>query len=265
MIDKKLQDLSTFILERAGFPLFNSLPIEELESLKKDVDDEDRFRARLSDLCNLIDRINKKDIDKFIGVKTQGSRTAFINLVKKLFPDEHNFIDERVDRPLGMTFLLRDYLTHRRNINAQKAYDFFELSDPIKDNRAAWERVIYLFNQLIDDVVQLLKRQPLAHLTKQEEIEQELKEVLDDRLVKKYRYVFEEENAKKLLLYILAEKNVVDSELAKKFKMEVSELRELLLPLIPDILRVRYLDNNSTEIEIKDYALEILKDYYHKE
>lgn len=132
MLDKKLQNLSIVINDFIEVPLFKEVPSDRLRSLGLAVSDEDSLRARFSDLCNILDRMNKKELDRFTDVSTKDSRDCLICLMKRIVPDEHVKIDQTIDVPLGMILLFRGYITHRRNRGIQKPlnslpnfYEFF--------------------------------------------------------------------------------------------------------------------------------------------
>ena len=241
------------------------MPSSELESIKKSVEDEDSFTIRLNAICNLIDRINKKQIDKFTDVKTDGSKKTLTNLLKKMFPNEHNLIDDKIDKALGMIFLLRAFHTHQRNINIQKAYAFFGIDNPISDFSISWRIVFTTFNQIFDDILQLFKSKSLANLKKQQEIDEDLQNYLENIYINENRNNFDDIAIRQIILYLLTNERVIDTTLADEFGMDISTLREILLPLIPNTLLVRYHDFDSTQIEIRNHAKMVLKRYYFKE
>lgn len=265
MISKKLQRLSRLINELTGVPLFAEIPSEELNSLGITVIDEDSLRARVADLCNLIDRINKKNLDRFTCVNTKGSRECFINVLKKLLPRDHNLINKQIDQPLGMILLLRAFLTHRKNKAIDKALQYFGIPFPIENFKETWEKVLFRFNEIIDQAIEVLSSDGLKADHKQTEIDEQLMIVLMKRLVDRYRGILNDGNVKKLLLFIMSEGTVVDTDLSSSFGLRLSELRELLLPLVPGVLSVSFHDSESTNLGIKDHALPILKEFYFGE
>jgi len=265
MLQKKLQALSRIIFELTEIPLFIEMPSGELNSLDVAVTDEDSLRARVADICNLLDRLNKREIDRFTGVSTKGSRKCFICLLKKLLPNEHNSIDKHIEFPLGMILLLRGFLTHRKNKGIKRALEFFEIKPPIQYHQTLWEKVLFHFNETIDHSIEILNFDASKKDFRQDEIDDQLRIVLEEKLIRRYSYLFEEDNVKSLLLYIMSKGTAIDAELSRLFKLDISELRESLLPLVPNILRISYYDSEFTKITINDYALEILKDFYFKE
>lgn len=265
MIDKKLQILSRLVKELIGISLFGEIPSDEIRSLDLPVSNEDSLRGRINDIVNLLDRINKKEIDKYTNVKTKGSKESFICLLKKILLNEHNSIDENIDFPLGMIFLLRGFLTHRKNKNIKKASEFFEITLPIRDYAGVWKIVLSNFSIVLDQSIELLNSSILKKDFKQTEIDDQLLEIIKRKLILRFESCFEDDNIKKLLLYILSNKSVIDTDLSQLFKLNVNDIRALLLPLIPHILNIVYLDENATKIVINDFAVELLTDFYFGE
>lgn len=262
MLDKKLQTLSKIINDLIEVPLFKEFPSDELQSLVWAVSDEDSLRARVADLCNILDRINKKALDHFSGVSTKGSRDCLICLIKKILPDEHVKIDQMIDSPIGMILLFRGYITHRKNRGIKKALDFFDIDLPIVDFKGTWEKLYFHFNESIDNCIEMLNTVATKINFKQNEIDDQLKNILEERTIRKCSYLLEEPNVKGILLYVMAEGSVIDSDLSKLFKLEMTDLRKTLLPLVPNILKVSYHNSVNTIISVNNYALDMLKEFY---
>jgi hypothetical protein len=262
MLSQKLQALSRMIFDITSFPLFVEVPAAEISSVEKHVTDEDSFRARLTDLSNLLDRINKKQIDKTTGVSSAGSRDSFVILLKYLIKDEHAIIDEHVGTPLGMILLTRGYSTHRKNKNISRALAFFDIEDIAIDYVISWEKIIHVFNGVIDMSLELLSASLSKSYYKQQEIDESLREIMNVRLLNRYGHLLSTHSVKQVLLCLLSEKLAVDTWLAERFGMEIGQLRKLLLPLIPHIVKASYNDRASTKIAINKNAAELIMGLY---
>jgi len=189
MLDKKLQTLSVIINDLIEIPLFKEFPSDELQSLDLSVSDEDSLRARVADLCNILDRINKKNLDKYSGASTKGSKECLICLMKKMLPDEHIKIDQTIDLPIGMVLLFRDYITHRRNKNIKKALIFFGIELPLTDYNYIWDKLYFSFNESIDNCLEILNNAATKIDFKQNEIDDQLLNILEERAIRKYEYL----------------------------------------------------------------------------
>ena len=265
MLSKKLQNLSIIINDLTDVPFFKEFPSDELKSLDLAVSDEDSLRARVADLCNILDRINKKELDKFLNVSSNGCRECLICLMKKIVPDEHVKIDQAIDLPLGMILLFRGYVTHRRNRGIKKAIDYLDIEFPIADYKIAWGKLYFCFNESIDNCIEILNHAAVKIDFKQNEIDDQLMNILEKRAIRKYRYLLEDPNIKGMLLYLMSEDSVIDSNLSKMFKLEIKELRNTLLPLVPNILKVSYHNSVDTILSINEYAKTMLKEFYFPE
>ena len=109
MIKEKIQLLSKLIYESISISLFSELPLTELELITNNVDNIDSLRSRINDICNIIDRINKKEIDKYTNVKTTGSKQTLINLLKTILQMAHDQINKSIENTLDIIFLVRAY------------------------------------------------------------------------------------------------------------------------------------------------------------
>ena len=102
---------------------------DELSSIQEDVEIEDSLRAKLADLCNIIDRIDQKKLNTFSScLDSKGSKMSLTNALKKGFPTQHSLINE-IESILDMVFLARDFFIHRRNRSKTKLFDFYAISE----------------------------------------------------------------------------------------------------------------------------------------
>jgi len=265
MLNKKLQDFSRMINDFTRIPLFEEIPSNELHSLTIAVSSEDSLRARVTDLCNILDRINKRALDQFTSVATEGSRECLTCLLKKLLPNDHIMIDQKFGEPIGMILLFRAYFTHRKNRNIKKALEFFNVEFPINDHGQTWEKILVRFSESIDFCLEMLNRKATMVNFKQDEIDGQLMTILQERLIEKYRGMLEEANIKRILLYIMSEGLIIDSELAESFQMDLADIRALLLPLAPNIVKVSYYNSETTSIKINEAILKPLRELYFGE
>lgn len=265
MLTAKLQTLSRIIFEITETPLFEEVPTKEIASIEKDVVDEDSFRARLLDLCNILDRINKRQLDRITGIQSNGSRNCLVNILKFIATDQHPKIDEYVGKPIGMILLIRGYLTHGKNRNFPKALEFLEIENIAEDYPETWRKILDVFHEAIDASTSIFTNFIMQSYHKQAEMDESVIQVLNARLLSRIGYLLDNDNVKRMLLFMLSEKTILDTKLADVFGMEVFELRNLLLPLVPHIMRVRFYDRSSTTITINKNAKELLFNKYFQE
>ncbi len=262
-LENKLELTALKINSLIDIPLFSILPLAELDSLNKEVSDEDSLSLCINSLCNLFDRINKKELDKFIGIdNSSGSRDCFVKLLKKLLPTNHNKIDENVDKPLGMILLLRAYFIHKRNSKIKKAEEYFEIKFPIKDYSSLWNKVYYQFSSVLDIVNELLDEKENPNYKIQESIDDETTILLRDNFINKHSTLLNDISVKKVLLFLYSEKSMSDCDVAKEFRYPVYELRELLLPCVPSLIYPQFIDKKSTMISLTPIGKSIIESLY---
>lgn len=265
MIETKLQTLSKIFVEVVGIPLFSEMPLKELEYLKKDVLNIDTFTLSIKELCNLFDRINKSEIDKYLGnIKSQGSKECLVNLLKKMFIDNNYIINSQIDNNLGMIFLLRAYYIHNKNRNIKKAEEFFEFRFPVDDYSDLWNKVLFCFESTLDIIIELFNNKQIERRLQQNEFEEKMIPLLRFEYIKRNKRIFNSNSVKILLLFLYSHDKITDIELAKEFRYSVLELRELLLPIIPALILPSYVNKHSTLISLTDLGRELIKKIYLK-
>lgn len=262
-IEVKLEIISSRVNAISGIPLFAELPVSELETLNKKIFDEDSISIGINSLCNLLDRINKKELDKYNGIgKSNGSRDSLIRYLKKILPSNHNKIDEYIDKPLGMILLLRGYFIHKRNNNIRKAEEYFLIKFPVNNYSDLWSKVLYQFNTSLDVIKELLDEKENTVLKQQENINDEITTLLSANYVTKYDHRLKESSVKKILLYLYTEEESMDYDIAKEFRYDIEELRELLLPFIPSLLYPKYIDLKSTLVCLTTFGKSLVENLY---
>lgn len=256
------ESLSTKVHEQTELSLFKEMPLSEISSASLDVDSEDALRARITDACNIFDRINKKDIDRYLGISSEGSKATFVNLMKHICRNEHAMISEEIEKPLGMVFLMRGYLVHRRNKSLKRALDYFQLSLPLSDSQDTWNKVLTVLCQSLELANHAIQRVTENKNFRQEEIDAYLQEALEQRMLRKHQYILDDNDAKPIILQLMSSGPLSDKELASQFKLDIFNLRVLLLGLAPHVIEVNYKDMESTELQVASHALPILKTHY---
>ena len=266
MISKKqrffsnlLQKISSNFVERIQIPLFIEIPTKEIESICKHVNNLDSLRCRLIDSCNLFDRINKKQLDKFIGFQTKGSVSCLENTLKKIYSEQHdmiNFINEKIN----LIFLMRDYYTHGKNKHIEKAFYAFGINEKTDSYKAIWIKTYNNLISIFSNFLQITKFN--SDLLKQDQLTEDTQELLESMFLMNNKEKLDDDKLKKYIAYLLTEKIANDLEMSKIFNISVFELRQELLDLYPTILKIQYCDLDSTNIYIKEIWKPIIQNYY---
>lgn len=255
-----LQKISTHFIEFASIPLFSELPNKEIESISKRVNSLDTLRCRLIDACNIFDRINKKQFDKFTGVETKGSVISLDNTLKKLYPEQHDMINA-INEKINILFLMRDYFTHGKNRNIKKAFSFLTIADETNSYKTIWKKA---FNHLISIFQDILKLTDFdIEVIKQTQIDEDTSELLEKMFINHNKHKLDDNELKKYLSYLLNADKVNDIDLSKTFNIDIFDLRKTLLSLYPEIIEIYFCDLESTIITIKDEWKNVIKNYYN--
>ncbi len=261
MIKEKIQLLSKLIYESISISLFSELPLTELELITNNVDNIDSLRSRINDICNIIDRINKKEIDKYTNVKTTGSKQTLINLLKTILPMAHDQINKSIENPLDIIFLVRAYYIHGRNKNITKALAYLEIDSVSLDNfPLVWNKIYFLFYSIIDSIIEILQNK--GNSFTQNTIDDKTRKMLIAFTFKRFDQTLNMPQIKGVLLYLLSENEILDLKLAEHFNISIDELREDLLCLYPSFIDFKYYDEQSTVITLNKEIMQPLKQFY---
>ena len=261
IITKDLEKISISFADITNIPLFVELPNKEISSVSKNVYTLDSLRCRLIDLCTIFDRINKKQIDKYIDLKgVQGSKTSLIYALKKINLKQHDEINQ-LEKKLDILYLLRDFYTHGKNKNIKDAYSFLDIKE--SDQYAyhfIWRKVELLFIDILKDLTNLLNYD--VKELKQEQIKEKLISDLGNMFCRSNSYLLKEK--KKYITLLLHEDYIIDTQLAKTFGIEIDILRKELLDLFPEIIEIHYVDLESTKISINSELKQLIINYYQE-
>lgn len=255
-IKDKIQKLSIMFNDKFRFPLFSSLPEDELNNISENVESQDSLRAKAADLCNIIDRVDKKRLDAYIHISTKGSKASLISALKRCFPDQHSSLNE-IESNLDMVFLARDFLIHRRNRAKGNLYTFLNIAEN-SEPRIFWSKLIEKFELILDKILKIFDDN--SNLLKQNDIDNSSIGCLKKGFLEKNRLLIEKNRS--YLAYMLSFRSFIqDLNLAKEMNVDIKKLREDLLFLYPGIIEITYNDESSTNISIKDDIREELENF----
>lgn len=259
MIQEKIQTLSTCFQDTTNITLFGELPLKEISRLEELVSNEDSMRTRLQDICNIFDRINKKELDKLYSNKSIGSKACLINTLKYFFKSEHDFINE-LELKLDYLFLIRDYYTHGKHKHIKKASEFLNIDFSKDEVSLIWEKVLKLFEDFLVNTINLFENK--VKLLQQEKVNEDIKDFISLLLMEKIKSKIDEPEIKKYITNLLLSKPQIDSKFAENFDISVEQLHNDLWYLYPEILNIEYFDNENTLISIREEIKDLLIDYY---
>jgi hypothetical protein len=255
----KLQVLAEAFEQRFGVSLWGKPPILEISDLNCAVTDMDSFKARVLSMVAILDCLNKRDFEKQTGIVSKGTRDAWFTFLKHHFQSEHPTIQDEIETPLGMIAKLRTCVAHTRGKGCQKAFEYFDIVEPIEDPINAWEKVAYRFAEIMDAAIGLVRSRPPRVLTVSD-----LTDVPLRALVKgtheRFRSVLEDEFVAPILREIAHNDTILDTVLAARFNITVDELRSRLYPLLGPIIDVRPNDSVSTHVSIPAPFREFVRD-----
>lgn len=258
LVQAKIDALTKDFDASLGVPLWSEPPLMAFSDIACPVTDYDGLKARLASLAALFDHFNKKGFDAALGFSTAGTRAAFIAFLKRSFPDDQPQIEAYIETPIGLMCLLRDYLLHTKNKKYRKALDFFELADPIEDPPIAWDGVLARFAECLDRIRNLITDSNRNRYNN-EDLTAEPLEFLVNLTYARHRHLLESSPAAAMINEVIRRGSVTDVELAATFGVAVGDLRNLLHPIIGDILIVRPVDRHTTQLSISGPMIDIMR------
>lgn len=260
MLLKYTEKLSEVFYDKTQISLFKQLPNKEIENIKykKDID-KDVLVSRLNDLSNFIDRIDKKEIDKFCKQKSEGSKKTLINVLKFLFKDLHDEINN-IDENLDLIFLLRAYYTHGKNRNIKIAFEKLNINEDNPSFEEIWNKVLLLFEEILLSIISLFETKHNEII--QAELDTNISNLLLNNALNNNSHILKDKYYEKYILHLIYSKNIIDKSMAKDFNISINQLRTDLLALHPTFLKIDFNDYDSCKISIKDIFKEKIIEYY---
>ena len=248
-ITSKIDALSKEFRLTLDVNLWENVPYEQVGNITDNVTTKDEFIAKIISLTAIFDSFNKNEFYRKSGIKTHGTRISFITFLKKEFKNKHFEIQNEIEEPIGMICLLRDYIAHGKNKNYKKAFEYFEEKHPVDNWGNLWSTVLSTFGQILDSTLLILKEKDLNTL-KSSEINEELQEILKAEILHEVVSNIESDQCKAMLREIACRDQIVDTELASIFNIDVEKVRLYLFPFLRNILVVRPNDEKSTKLQI---------------
>jgi hypothetical protein len=87
--------LQKAFLERYEFKLLKDIDFGNVANLKKEVNDFDSLKLRITDITTqIIENFNKKNFDKNTGIDSKGSIESYKNFLKHNYHEEAMLIEE---------------------------------------------------------------------------------------------------------------------------------------------------------------------------
>lgn len=259
MIRNLVERLSEDFSDQFSFPLFKALPIKELNSIEKEVEDEDSLRCRLLDSANLFDRINKSAMDIF-EEPSKGSKMCLI----RFFKSKNTSLDtiNVVEKNLDILFLLRDYFAHGRNKSKEKAFKYLQLDFEEDADKYAliWDKTKALLEDTIKKLIEIVNFS--ADAEKQNKIDEDAKFALGKYFAKCNENKLNKPLTKKIILFLLKKEKMVDFQIARDLEIPLEKVRSLLFELYPQVFFISYFDDKYSEVELKKEWKEIIQNYY---
>ena len=111
LIPRKLEAIDRAFKDKLETRLWSSEPTVQLMDLCVPVSTLDNLKSRIASLTAVFDHFNKKEFDKQTGLRSTGSRIAFVAFLKTRFKDSQPVIEQYVEDPIGKICLLRDLIS----------------------------------------------------------------------------------------------------------------------------------------------------------
>ena len=248
MVVEKIQKISISFNDKFGFPLFNSMPKDELSSIQENVEIEDSLRAKLADLCNIIDRIDQRRLNTFSScLDSKGSKMSLTNALKKGFPTQHSLIN-KFESILDMVFLARDFFIHRRNRSKSKLFDFYAISEE-STPKEVWTKIYKKYEYALDLILQVFENDGKS--LKQNDIDDKSINFLKKGVLERHKEPIDK--LRPYLAYMLStHDSIQDINLAEKLGVDIKTLRKNLWEVYPCLIKISYNDESSTNVSIKE-------------
>ncbi len=255
---EKIDIIQRFFEDNYGFSLFRSYNLKSIMNLKKDVNSFDDLTIRLKDLvAQLIENINKEELDKAINCSSKGSRISLENFLKAKYKEDTKMIEDEIIINSWALYNLRTEYVHERNRNYKKALKILKLKEtdlPQYIWKICIRSALNSFSKMLTLIMQ-------GKFEKDSEYFIELaKEKLKTEAKIKVGVLLAENKSSEAALHILINvKRLLDIELAKMLGQNVVELRKNLYPLLSNIILYSY-HKDGTLVWIIDEMIPLVKE-----
>lgn len=255
----KTDIIQRFFEDTYGFSLIKSYNLNSIMNLKKDVNDIDDLTVRLKNLVTqLIENINKMELDKGANCSSKGSRISLENFLKVKFNEDTQIIEDEISLNLWAVYNLRTEYVHEKNRNYKKALTILNLKETDSPQfvwRSCIKATLHAFTKVLDLIMQ----------GKYEEEGEYFVQLAREKLITIARFnianlILENKSAEVALHILVNVKEISDSDLAKKVGQDLVELRKNLYPFLSQIILYSYIDSGQTVIRIIDEILPIVRE-----
>lgn len=254
----KIDILQRFFEDNYGFTLFKSYSLKSVINLRKSVKDIDDLTVRLKDLVTqLIENINKVQLDKAISCESKGSIKSLENFLKDKFIEDTHMIEDEIIQKLWALYNLRTEYVHEKNRNYKKALNILHLNEtdlPEFIWRTSLKAALDSFGKTLDLFMQEKYEKDGDYF-----IELAREKLQTEARVDIANLISENEGSEAPLHILVNLKEIVDTELAKMLGQNVNQLRSTLFPFLSHVILYTYKGHGKTLIWVIDEVLPILK------
>ncbi|MGA5658047.1 hypothetical protein ACPCZR_00360 [Bacillus bombysepticus] len=267
LIDELLVNIDVLkkaFFQRYDFNLLEDFDLSNIANLKKEVNDFDSLKLRITDITTqILENFNKKYLDKNTKLTTRGSIESFEKFLKHNYHEETMLIEENIHNQIWAIYNIRTNFSHKKNRNYKKALSILSLTD-IDNPELIWHKCIEGLNKAIENSINLIMRTP----EKEDYIffeEVTIEKIKSDYKRKISNLIKDYPNTVPYLSYLINKKEIEDIELANIFNHTVKHVRNTLFPISGDIVLYRIYNEGSTLIYILDEIKEVLKETLNNE
>ena len=239
--------------------LFINFDLATVLSLSTPVVDQDSLKGRLTDLVTqLLENINKKELDRLTKINTKGSLLSLEGFLKKQFSEDVQLIEEQIISKLWAVYNVRTEYVHKKNRAFDKALVLLNLNRKDLAPENIWNGCLIGVNEALTYLIELI----FQVSAKQEN--DYFVDLATEKLKTEARIniiiLLSSYPVTEAYLHILLNKEgMVDTELAELMGQDITTVRKNLYPLLSQVILYSYRGNGATYIRIIDEVLSVVK------
>ena len=263
-IARKVDIIQRRFDENFKVSLFLNFDLTAVLSLSTPVVDQDSLKGRLTDLVTqVLENINKKELDRLTKINTKGSLLSLEVFLKKQFSEDVQVIEEQILSKLWAIYNVRTEYVHKKNRSFKKALELLNLDEKDLAPENIWTGCLIGLNEALTSLIELI----FQVSSKQEN--NYFVDLATEKLKTEARIniinLLSSYPITEAYLHILSNREgLLDTELAELMGQDITTVRKNLYPLLSQVILYNYRGNGTTYLRIIDEVLSVVKEVLQK-
>lgn len=258
-IARKVDIIQRRFEESFKVPLFLNFDLVSVFNLSTPVVDQDSLKGRLTDLVTqLIENINKKELDRLTNIDTKGSLLSLEMFLKRQFSEDTEQIEQQITTKLWAIYNIRTEYVHKKNRNFNKALEILSLDGKNLAPKNVWNSCIAATNEVLANLIELI----FQVSSKQDNeffIDIAIEKLKTEARIEVINLLSDYPSTEAYLHILINKNGILDTHLAELLSQDITIVRKNLYPILSQVILYSYKGNGTTYVRIIDDILPVVK------